>query len=152
MWKRAYCKFFKILLMEVTDMHGETGIKGQIMAFWSLKYIIAYGSRVLLLLPSHSFPLTPLELQWEEGFLLGEQQWSFSFADREFLGRPGSCALKVWLGLGCCIFLWVIFDRSFIGVMLKESLQQQLSLRWMNVYIADLKKTTLRWINFMLST
>lgn len=74
MWKRAYCKFFKILLMEVTDMHGETGIKGQIMAFWSLKYIIAYGSRVLLLLPSHSFPLTPLELQWEEGFLLGEQQ------------------------------------------------------------------------------
>lgn len=47
------------LLMEVADINGETGIKGQIMAFMTLKFIKSYGSWVLLtppwsLLPSHT--------------------------------------------------------------------------------------------------
>lgn len=47
------------LLMEVTDINGETGIKGQIMAFMTLKFLKSYGSWVLLLpplslLPSHT--------------------------------------------------------------------------------------------------
>lgn len=32
------------LLMEVADINGETGIKGQIMAFMTLKFIKSYGS------------------------------------------------------------------------------------------------------------
>lgn len=149
--KELTANISNFLLIEITDMNWETGIKGQIMDFWSPKHITSYGSWALLLPPSHSFPLTPLELQWEEGFPPGKHQWSFSFADRELLGRPDSCALKAWLGLACCTILWVIFDHSFIGVLLKESLQWQLSLR-MNVHTADLKKTTLHWINVMLTT
>lgn len=109
---------------------------------------ILSASPAPLLIPSLSHPWNCSE---RKASLLGKQ-WSFSFVDREFLGRPDSCASKTWLRLACCTFLWVIFDHSFIGVILKESLQWQLSLRRMNVHIADLKKTTLHWINAMLST
>lgn len=136
MWKRPYCKYFKILLMEVAGMNWETGIKGQIMAFWSLKHMISHGSWVLLLPPFSFLPSQPPGTAVGGRFPSWEASVIFSFADREFLGRPDSCASKAWLGLACYTFLWVTFEHSFIGVMLKESLQWQLSLRWMNVHIA----------------
>lgn len=148
MGKRVYCKYFKILLMEVTDMNWDTGIKGQIMAFWSLKYIISYGSWVLLLLPLIPSLSHPWSCSGRKVSFLG------SISDPLQTGNflEDQTAVLWRLGLDCCTFLWVIFDHSFVGVMLKESSQWQLFLRWMNVHTADLKKTTLHWTNFILST
>lgn len=149
--KELTANISRFLLMEVTDMNWETGIKGQIMAVWSLKHIVAYRSRVLLLPPSRSFPHTLLELQWGEGFPLRKHQWSFSFADRKFLGRQTAMfphALKAWLSLlhfspGDIwpVLYWGDAERDLAAVDLTE----------INVHIADFKKTTLHQINVMLS-
>lgn len=85
-----------------------------------------------------SFLHTLLELQWEEASFLGSigdpsPLQTGNVLEARCLCSP--CASKACLGLACCTVILLIFGQSFIGVMLKETLQQQGSLRWMDVFI-----------------